>query len=259
LKQAVLTIRQEQLEVIRQSHLQKFEDEMVGHLKKTQVEHWKVMGEEDGRKVIRLGIKQAGSHGFTRRGPVRFYIDLMFTFGSFFDTDPQYPWASTALLNPGNYDEAVIADRLFSAMTDYYVNVVDPEREHLKASVKDLTKNRVKDVLQPGINLEELILKTLRSVCPIRCAYSGDTVLRGLIKRGFELAKQYELETDKGKVLMATLTFAVGHGFYKDPLNGWIVRRLENKRWPDPSKRVDDLSSKSMLYLEHILVARSQA
>lgn len=255
----MLTIRKEQLEALRQYHLQKFEDEMVEHLKKTQVEHWKVMGEADGRKVIRLGIKQAGSYGFTRRGPVRFYIDLMFTFGSFFDTDPQYPWASGALANPEGFDEAVIADRLFSVMTDYYVKVIDPERAHLRAAVQDLTKNRVEDVLQPGINLEELILKTLRSVCPIRCAYSGDAVLRRLIQRGFELAQQYELETDKGKVLMATLTLAVGHGFYKDPLNGWIVRRLENKRWPDPSKRVDDLSSKSMLYLEHILAGRGQA
>ena len=255
----MLTVRQEQLESIRQYHLRKFEDEMVEHLKKTQVEHWKVMGEDNGRTVIRLGIKQAANHGFTRRGPVRFYIDLMFTFGSFFDTDPQYPWASTALANLEGYDEGTIADRLFSAMTDYYVKVVDPEREHLRAAVKDLTKNRVEDVLQPGVNLEELILRTLRSTCPIRCGYSGDAVLRGLVQRGFELAKQYELETDKGKVLMATLTFAVGHGFYKDPLNEWIVRRLENKRWPDPSKRVDDLSSKSLLYLEHILAGRSQS
>ena len=255
----MLTIRQDQAEAFRQYHLQKFEDEMVEHLKKTQVEHWKVMGEADGRKVIRLGIEQAAKNGFTRRGPVRFYIDLMFTFGSFFDTDPQYPWAGTALSKPEGFDEAVIADRLFTAMSDYYVKVVDPEREHLRAGVQELMKNRVDDVLQSGVNLEELILQTLRSVCPIRYDYSGESVLRGLIQRGFELAQQYDLATDKGKVLMATLTFAVGHGFYKDPLNGWIVRRLENKRWPDPDKRVDDLSSKSMLYLKHILAARSQA
>jgi hypothetical protein len=153
----------------------------------------------------------------------------------------------------------MIADRLYAGMTDYYTRVVDPEREHLKAAVQDLKKNRVEDVLQPDADLEALILKTLRSVCPIRCDYSGPTVLHSLIQRSFKLAQQYDLATDKGKVLMATLMFAVGHGFYKDPLNGWIVSRLENKRWPDPSKRVDDLSSKSMLYLEHILAARSQA
>jgi|ERR1019366_7021540 hypothetical protein len=255
----MLTMRQEQVEAFRQHHLQKFEDEMVEHLKKTQVEHWKVMGEANGRKVIRLGIEQAAKYGFTRRGPVRFYIDLMFTFGSFFDTDPQYPWASTALANPEGFDEAVIADRLFNAMSDYYVTIVDPEREHLRAAVQELMKNHIEDVLQPGVNLEELILNTLRSVCPIRCDYSGEAVLHSLIQRGFELAQHYDLATDKGKVLMATLTFAVGHGFYKDPLNGWIVRRLENKRWSDPNKRVDDLSSKSMIYLKHILAARSQA
>src|SRR3989442_14701095 len=84
-------IRQEQTDTLRQTALQKFEDEMVEHLKQSHAEHWKVMGEADGRRVIQLGIKEAGRYGFTNRGPVSFYIDLMVMFGSHFYTDPQYP------------------------------------------------------------------------------------------------------------------------------------------------------------------------
>jgi hypothetical protein len=253
------TMRQEQTEAFRQYHLKKFEDEMVEHLKKVQAEHWKVIGEPDGRRVIRLGIEQARKYGFTRRGPVRFYIELMFLFGSYFDTDPQYPWASKALANPEGLDETVVADRIFAAMNGYVAKIVDPEREHLRKAVNGLMQTQIEDVLKAGVNLEEMMLQILRSVCPIRCDYSGEGVLRRLIRHGFELATRYDLATDKGKVLMATLTFAVGHGFYKDPLNPWIVRRLENKRWPDPNKRVDDLSSKSLLYLKHILARRSES
>jgi hypothetical protein len=252
------TIRQEQADTFRKTALQKFEDEMVEHLKKSYAEHWKVMGEEAGRRVIQLGIDQAKKHGFTNRGPVRFYIELMFMFGSYFDTDPQYPWASAVLTDSENVDQTVRADRLYVAMNEYLAQVVEPEREHLRAAVQRLMPSRVEDVLKPGVNLEEMILQMLRSICPVRCEYSGDSVLRTLVQHGFGLARRYGFTTDKGMVLMVVLTFAVGHGFYKDPLNGWIVRRLENPRWPDVNKRVDDLSSKSLLYLKYILASRSE-
>ena len=254
----MLTLRQEQVEKFQQHHLQVFEDDMVEHLTKTQAEHWKIMGDSDGRRVIRLGIDQAKQYGFISRGPVRFYIDLMFLFGSYFDTDPQHAWASTALANPEGFYEAAIADRLFEAMNDYYARVVDPERDSLRTATQGLLQKRIEDVLKPGVNPEELILETLHSVCPLRSEYSGDALLRRMIRNSFDLAGKYELATDKGRVLFATLTFAVGHGFYKDPLNGWLVRRLENKRWPDPNRRVDDLASKSLLYLKHILAGESE-
>jgi len=252
-------IRQEQTDTLRQTALQKFEDEMAEHLKQSHAEHWKVMGEADGRRVIQLGIKQAGRYGFTNRGPVRFYIDLMFMFGSYFDTDPQYPWASGVLADSENVDQTVRADRLYAAMNEYLAQVVDPEREHLRAAVQLLMQSRVEDVLKPGVKIEEMILQMLRSICPIRCEYSGDSVLRTLVQHGFGIAGRYHFTTDKGMVLMVVLTFAVGHGFYKDPLNPWIVRRLENPRWPDINKRVDELSSKALLYLKHILANRSES
>ena len=43
------------------------------------------------RREIRFGLERAGSYGFTIRGPVRFYIELMVRLGCDFDTDPPYP------------------------------------------------------------------------------------------------------------------------------------------------------------------------
>src|SRR5215510_13947025 len=114
----MLTIRSEQADAFRQAALQKFEDEMVVHLKTSYAEHWKVMGEVAGRCVIQLGIERAKKHGFTNRGPVRFYIELMFMFGSYFDSDPQHPWASHVLNDPESVDQSVRADRLYAAMNE---------------------------------------------------------------------------------------------------------------------------------------------
>jgi hypothetical protein len=254
----MLTMRQEQVDAFRQHHLQKFEDEMVEHLQKFSPRHWRVMGEPDGRRVIRLGIERAEKYGFTNRGPVRFYIELMSMFGSYFDTDPQHPWASSVLSDPETVDQDIRAERLYAAMNKYLEQVVEPERQHLREAVRPLMEARFEDVVQPGTELESEILKVLHSACPARCEYVGEAVLERLVQHGFELAQNYGFESDKGKVLMVILTFVVGHGFPNDPLNGWIVRRLSSKRWPDPNKRVDELSSKSLLYLKHILAGREE-
>jgi hypothetical protein len=255
----MLTIRTEQVEAFRQHHLQKFEDDMVQHLKKFAPRHWKVMGEPDGRRVIRLGIEQARKHGLTNRGPVRFYIELMFMFGSYFDIDPQYPWASTVLANPEAADQSVRADRLYAAMNEYMARVVEPEREHMKMAARRLSDTRFEDLLPAGSNLEDGILQILRELCPTRCKYLGESALKRTIQYGFELATKYEFTSDKGKVLMMTLALSVGHGFADDPLNGWILRRLHKPRWTDPNKQVDELYSKSQIYLKHILAGGDEA
>jgi hypothetical protein len=254
----MLNIREAQMSMFRQAALRDFEDQMVEHLKAFSSKHWDVMGEQDGRRVIRLGIEQARLHGFTNRGPIRFYIELMFMFGSYFDSDPQYPWAGAALKGPDDEDQSIRAERLYTALNKYLADVFEPEREHLRGAVQKLIDARIEDLLKPGLDIEEMILGMLRSVCPLRGEYLGEAVLRVLIQHGFGLAHTYGLATDKGMVLMVTLTLAVGHGFSNDPLYGWIVRRLNRRRWPDPDKRVDELSSKSIIYLKHILAGESE-
>src|SRR5579863_8700811 len=100
------TIRQEQIETFRRATLQQFEDRMVTHLQQFAPRHWRVMSEADGRKVIRLGIDRAAQRGFTNEGPVRFFIELMFMFGSYFDTDLQHPWA-TAILEDSAFPDQI--------------------------------------------------------------------------------------------------------------------------------------------------------
>jgi hypothetical protein len=255
----MLTIRQGQVDAFRQHHLQKFEDEMVEHLKKFSARHWKVMGEPDGRLVIRLGIEQAGKYGFTNRGPVRFYIELMFMFGSYFDTDPQYPWAAAVLTSADEVDQSIRADRLYAAMNEYVAHVVEPERDSAMAAARKLLDPGFEKLLPRGSNLEDGILQVLREMWFAKCEYLGEPVLRRVIQYGLELAQKYGFTTQKGQVLMVTLAFAVGHGFTRDLLNGWILRRLDTPRWTDPNKQADELYSKSRIYLHHILAGGDEA
>jgi hypothetical protein len=251
------TIRQEQVDVFKQAALRQFEDQMVDHLKEFAPRHWKVMGEPDGRKVIRLGIEAAREYGFTNQGPVRFYIELMFMFGSYFDTDPQYPWAGAVLREGVRMDQMERADRLYDATNEYIARVSGPDHKYLLEAMRRLRQARMEDVIKPGPSdestLEEHGLRQLQQIYPQKCAYLGEHALRALIQHGFGLATQRNFVSDRGMILMAALTFVVGHGFPRDPQYGWIQRRLDQERWPDPRDRADELYSKAMIYLQHIL------
>jgi hypothetical protein len=203
---------------------------MVEHLAKFAPQHCKVAGEPAVRQVIRLGIENGRKYEFTNRGPVRFYIELMFMFGSYFDTDPLYPWAGTVLSDSQAVDQTVRADRLFSAMNRYLADVSGPNHEYLIGAMRRFRELRIEDFFVRGEGLEESILTKLRSVYPQRFRYLGEPVLRSLIRYGFNLADKYAVGDDRGRVLMTSFVFAMGHGFVTDPLYGWIGRRLQDPR-----------------------------
>lgn len=246
------TFREHQIEAFRQHQLQTFEDEMVDHLQKFAPRHWKVMGEQDGRRVIRLGIERARNYGFNNRGPVCYYIELMFMFGSYYDSDPQYPWAS-AVLNNSLLDQMARAEHLFASMNQYLRQVTGPDHQYLTLAMQRLTRYRSSDFVRSGLDLEDSLLENLAIIYPQKHEYLGETVLRSLIKRGYELAAKHGVATQGGIVLMVVLTLAVGHRFPEDPLHTWIGRRLQDARRPDPRDRIEELYSKSMLYLNRVL------
>ncbi len=247
------TVRQEQVEAFRQYHLQKFEDEMVEHLKRFAARDCKVIGERTVREVIRLGIEQAKKYGFTNRGPVRLYIEMMFMFGSYFDTDPQCPWATEVLYDPQNIDQMARADRLYDVMTKYWADVAGPKNGHMFSALRKLSQARAEDYVTAGASLEDCLLAGLKSIYPQKCEYLGEAPLRALLKKTFELADKHGFTSNEDVGLMTALTLFLGHECTRDPLHGWIARPLADQRFASPAECSAELRAKAMLYLKHTL------
>ena len=76
-----------------QAALRRFEDEMVVHSKDFSPLLCEIIGEDQLRVAVRQAMARAAGYGFTYRGPIRLFIEMMFLCGSAFDTDPQYPAA----------------------------------------------------------------------------------------------------------------------------------------------------------------------
>jgi hypothetical protein len=247
-----MIIRTEQLKTLANDVRQRFEGEMLVHLRGFSPRHCRVIGDDGVREVIRLGLERAGNYRFSKRGPVRYFIELMFNLGSGFDTDPQFPWAADALHDMSVTDEIDRAEILFDLAALYFRNTAG---ENNRYAVEALRRFRISLLDAPrraGANEEELI-SLLRTLYPEKFEYVGEAVYRNAISSAFQMSEAYSCGGHEGKFLFVLASFATGHQFATDPLFPWIRSTLTDPRIVDPEQRVRRLKSKMQTYLDSVL------
>jgi hypothetical protein len=253
LRSSELIIRKTQIEALDEVRLPDFEHEMVAHLRDFTPLHSKTLGEPGIRSLIRAGMERARKHGFKRRGPVQFYIETTVLFGIDFDTDPQYPWLRPLLDDPALPDELERADKVHAVVTGYLAEVAGEHRELARSSLA-----RVRGIpfeppsgSSPGFN-DQMIARA-REIYPEKADAVGHASLEQLIERAVDDARTWHAATDAGICLFFGIMFSVGHGFINDPKYPWIANTLGQPGYTR-EKRVERLYSKTMTYLEHVLV-----
>jgi hypothetical protein len=249
----MLTIRKDQIDALEQSARRRFEDDMVAHIGAFAPRHSEVLGEEGIRRVIRLGMERSAAHGLTLRGPVRFYIESMFMFGSHFDRDPQLPWASEALADGAMSDEIARADLLYARAMKYAEAVGGPGACYQVEALRRLAQEDVEHLPDEEAMLDEYALSRMKVVYPQKWEYVGEPTMRLLVRSARELAGRLGLTSTLGKATLIGLMFALGHGSAEDPLYPWIGSTLAKSAVEDPDIRAERLFSKSQTYLKHVL------
>lgn len=249
----MLTIRKEQLDVLTQSLLQGFEDEMVEHLAEFSPPLFKVIKEEQMRKAVRFGFDRCDKYGFTLRGPMRLYLEMMLLFGSHFDTDPQYPWAAEILFDRHSISQMQRADSLYEKIVDYQEKVAGPDGENSRTAFETLSALTKDAPLLQEKEYEESIRRELRRFFPQKVEYIGKASLGNLIVEGRESARKYEFPATRGDTLMIVLKFVFGHGCEDDLLYPWINRTLTDEKITNPVARMERLETKSTTWLDRAL------
>lgn len=249
----MLIIRQEQMEVFRQTTRAAFENEMVVHSKAFSPRLYEVIGEEQLRVALRRVMDRADSYGFTNRGPVRLFIELMFLFGSAFDTDPQYPWAAKILHASDHQMQR--AERLYEKTLDYQEKVSGPDAANTRKALKDLSVLARQSLPFSANDFVASLLQEMSRVFPQKAAYIGEEGLQALIREGSAEARRYRFPAIRGEALLVVLMFAFGHGCTDDPLYPWIARTLQDDKITDPVARAERLERKAVTWLEHVVAS----
>ncbi|MCP4342502.1 MAG: hypothetical protein GY799_27385 [Desulfobulbaceae bacterium] len=241
------------MEILKKCTLRNFENNMIQHLHEFSPKHSESLGQEGLRKVIKLGVKQAELYGFSNYGPVQFYIELMFMFGSYFDSDCQFYWALEILTDPEIVDQTERADILYEKVMDYIDKIAGPEWRYARDSLSWVSKQNFKDLVENRDDLETDILARFKINFPQKCRYLGDRVLLQLVKFAVESAEKFSVPSDTGVIVFAHFMFILGCGFTVDPLYPWCESTLSDESITDPVMRIKQLHSEGITCFTKVL------
>jgi hypothetical protein len=249
----MLIVRKEQIESLRRAVLRSFENEMVAHLAKFSPPLFNAVKEDQMRKAVRLGMERAEGYGFNLRGPVRLYLELMLLFGSFFDADPQYPWANEILTDDDFDVQMQRAERLFERTRDYRKKVNGPNDVYTLSALRNIAVFARQPLSFSADEFVSSMIESMSQVYPEKTAFVGAERLKILIDKGIVVARRYGFSKIREVALIPVLMFTFGHGCIDDPLYPWIANTLNDTRIADPAARAKRLEAKSLIWLDQVL------
>lgn len=248
-----MQIRPNQFERLEAGGIRRFEDELVLHLNSFAERHCEVIGDDGVRDVIRLGFENSKRYDFSMQGPMRFFIELMFMFGGYFDTDVQHFWAAEVLDDPQLSGELFRADALHQKMEDYLSVVSGPQNAFAKSAMRETRRLAAEPPPSSTNDLRDELMARMEKVYPEKCAWLGESQLGAVIDGGIGVAMIQGVTSTTGLSLFAVLAFALGHRFAEDPLFPWIAATLNHATITDPNTRAERLRAKALLYLDRVL------
>lgn len=179
-----MVIRPEQMAQMEQYAERAFQSEMADHLHAFAPARTRSMGGEWLKTLVNTGVSRARGHGFTLRGPLRLYLDLMFLFGSDFDTDPQYPWAGEVLKEQGMEMER--ACLLYGASREAMNKIAGPDGALMALGLGRIAETPLRDFHPEEQNW------TPQALCrayPEKARHAGPEGMRALFGEAAERAQ----------------------------------------------------------------------
>lgn len=241
--------------------LEQLESDMLVHLPEFSPGDVEPLGKAGMLRVVRLGIERARAYGVTNPAMLRSYVELMFMFGSFFDTDPFLPWAGEVLRDPELAGQVERTRLLYEKTCWYQQSVAGPDRRVALQVLQDLSGGSVDGFSFDDPRIASEIQRAVWNIHGSRGSYLGEPRLRQLAVEATESARRHGLGAARDVVLVALMMFMLGHGFAEDPLYPWVIVTLGDAPGEDMGARSRRLNEGFQGYLEQVLsqVARRQA
>ena len=258
----MLTIRPEQLDVLKRASVQKFEDRMVDHLNAFTPRHFKILNEDEIRDVIQHGRELAKQHGYRSERSVRLYIEMMFMLGSGFFTDPQYSWISQIVDRQADVNASASIDlinkKTWELVEQASLDYIDPngnfdpsrfieQLRKLHDGLDQFASALVKSESTPDIS------QLLQNAFPHKFNYIGATAVQHLTAEANQKTALYQIFTQRGVAIFAAMMFILGSGFDHDPILPWVPAILKDPSLSAENEKIDRLHTEALNQLQMFL------
>lgn len=243
----MLQIKPQQIGAFSAARQSGFEAEMRVHLREFLPGVARGAGDDGLAQAIRNGARRARRHGFTQRGPVRLYLEMMVLLGSRFDTDPQYPWAAQVLGGAADdVSERQRAQELHHRFTRYLAVVGGPD-DPPAAAARSLARDLSHRTLLAGDSAMASLVRLAQWAYPEKAGAVGPEGLSALADTAIEQAAVHGLVAPRQVTLVFGLMLAFGHGCLDDPLHPWIAETLASPgAGPGAGDRADRLEAQAL-------------
>lgn len=246
-----MKIRADQMQAFERQAWEQFEQEMLEHSKEFSPRLTAILGDDQVLLALRSAMGRAWSYGFTNRGPIRLYIELMFLCGSHFDTDPQY--SSMGKVLRGASDQMIKAENLHEGHNVYLNEVSGVDAVNVRNALRQLLAFASGPLSFSETDLCGGLHREMKRIFPQRYDYVGKSGISELIEEAKQIASDYCFVGERPVTLMTALMFTFGHGCANDPLYPWIAGTLRDTRIVNPSARARRLENKATTWLRHVL------
>ena len=248
----MLIIRPEQMKAFQKAALRNLSKEMVERAAEFAPFAHENIGRAGVARVVDIGIESAERHGLTEPGPVRAYIEIMFLLGTFFDSDPQYPWAPEILSAEQGPDQVLKADRLHARTAEFMESAAGPDNSYLKTALSFVGDMTSEDLPQTGSDIEE-VYRMLTEIYPEKTESISREAVEALVAHAKELMDTYRIESPSGIPLFTLMMVLFGWGCFRDPRFPWIAESLSAQAQTDPAGGIEQLYSRTKAYTRHML------
>lgn len=221
---------------------QRFEQQLLSHVREHFPGHVRYLGEQGALRVIRNGCALAEERGFKSERDLSLYTDLTLMLGAGFDSDPQMVWVPEIMEDPTLTDPRSRMDALWDQAMLYLEHVLGPDAVLPKrAYERDRSqKNRWRRLVGIGrltaMN-EQTLLEYFHGIWPEKAEYVGADALRTLVAQGLETASRH-VSTSVGLAEFLIHAFLFGHQFHADPQYPWVSEILKDKTMGDGHERI---------------------
>jgi hypothetical protein len=190
--------------------------------------------------VARLGLKLAREYGFTEARQIQLYLEMMVSFGSGFDSDPQYSWLHPYLEKMSGVSTRERSRLLCWHATVYLDRVYGEDAAHGIAALERASLVDRQTLEEVGQNLDTFGPRLLARLHPRRMEYLDMDAVNDLLQKARSDAQQFGLMSTTGAPLLFLLMFGFGHLATDDALYPWIRRTLTNAQL-EGQERVEQL------------------
>jgi hypothetical protein len=249
----MVVIRKGQMAAFEKTGLARFEAWVLDHLQEHFPKPCELAGEDQVRKLIRMGIAASAESGLETRHEICLYTDLMVLLGCGFATDPQFPWAADLLRKDHQPNATLRIDATYDRAMQYLDAVVG-QGNVFPVAVLRRARHYKLDALRGRFvgNVVRDAMGFFAELWPQKHSYVGEAALGRLVAQGYKSARGYGFSSEPDVGVFAGFMFLLGHQFCADPMHPWASAALSEKSVADPSEKLRRMYAEGMKVLDKV-------